>query len=473
MIVDTLVVTNVATSPVIDGIVDPVWNSATEINVNLGETYDVHDPASIMDCGGCHGFNSTISVNLKAVYTASHIYILATWPDSTASFTRGGSWSFSNSTWEKLTPEQSEDRISFFWPLGQITGNPYNSGGCMAKCHTYWPTDTDPHVSTHGIVDDAWLETGRGDMWHSKGARGGAYLSASGSNITVDPLTHQVTAGTFSMTGFADDKYVDVWQPDSINGEDGGRYGDAGTSGYSHNRIADKSRPKFMEMAPVDYADAMFLTQDEIDNNECVGDATTGVSDVDAATYWPAYSSFDAIVPERILRQPTGSRGDLDFGAVWNNGTWTAEMGRELQNGNADDIQFELASEYIFGIAEFDNSRHGYEHRTSRMRALHFQPIDGIDENPLSVVNTFKLEQNYPNPFNPVTTISYSIPTAEKVTISVYSVNGSLVRVLINDRQSVGNHKVQLNGDDLGSGVYFYQIQAGNFSAIKKCILIK
>lgn len=362
----------VKTAPNVDGIVENLWESLPEITVALGETYDVHDPASITDCAGCHKFDSKVTVNLKAVYNGGKIFVLAKWPDSTASFTRGGAWSFANGSWQKPYPEQSEDRISFFWPIGEIKGNPYNTGGCMAKCHIYYPTDTDPHVSTHGIVDDAWLEEGRADMWHSKAARGAAYSSATGTDLVINPNTHEVIGGTFSMLGFADDKYVDVWAHDSINGEDGGRYGDFGSSGYKHNRIGDKSRPKFMEKNPVDFADAMVLTQGEIDAGECVGDATTGVSDNDAALYWPNYSALNAVIPERILFQADGSRGDLAFGAVWKDGYWTAEISRELINGNDDDIQFKLNEEYTFGVAAFDNSRHGYEHRTSKMNTLQF-----------------------------------------------------------------------------------------------------
>ena len=193
----------------------------------MGETYDVHDPSSIMDCQGCHRRDSDVTVTLKAVYTTNRIYFLAIWPDPMVSFTRGDSWSFVGGSWQKFNPEQSEDRISFFWPIGEICGEPYDTGGCMAKCHTYYPPDTDSHVSEHGIVDDAWLASERADMWHSKPARGAAYFSASGSDLTVDSVTHEIITGSFSMLGYVDDKYVDKLQPDEKNGEDGGRYGDA------------------------------------------------------------------------------------------------------------------------------------------------------------------------------------------------------------------------------------------------------
>ena len=474
---------NVTNAPTVDGIVDQVWESATELNVPLGETFDVHNPASIMDCAGCHSYNSSYNLKLKAVYTTDRIHVLAKWTDSTASFTRNGSWDFSSGSWAKPNSEQSEDRIALFFPIGQITGNPYNTGGCMAKCHTYYPTDLDPHVSSHGIVDDAWLESGKADMWHSKAGRGAAYLSASGSNLTINPSTHEVIGGTFSMTGYIDDKWVGVWAHDSINGEDGGRYGDGGSSGYSHNRIGDKSRPKYMETAPVDFADAMVLKDIEITNGECVGDATAGVSDIDATDYWTNYASLNAVVPERILKAPSGSRGDIDFGAVWNNNEWTAEFSRALQNGNDDDVQFDVTQKYIFGSAIFENSRHGYEHRTSRMDTLIFDSAVGVEDISENLPDSYKLLQNYPNPFNPSTTIRYALPFDSNVKISIYKVTGELVKVLVSGTKTAGNYEVTMNTahekTEFSSGIYFYQIEANaidgsnSFKQTKKMILLK
>ncbi len=472
----------VTNAPIVDGVVDQIWTSATELNVPLGETFDVHNPASINDCAGCHKYNSSYTLKLKAVYTTDRIYMLAKWSDSTASLTRNGSWDFSTGSWTKPNSSQSEDRIALFFPIGQITGNPYNTGGCMAKCHNYYPTDLDPHVSTHGIVDDAWLESGKADMWHSKAGRGTAYLSASGTNLTVNPLTHEVTDGTFSMTGYIDDKWVGVWAPDSINGEDGGRYGDAGSSGYSNNKIGDQSRPKYMETAPVDYADAMVLKDIEITNGECVGDATTGVSDIDAATYWANYAALNAIVPERILRAPTGSRGDIDFGAVWNNYEWTAEFSRPLQTGNTDDVQFDITQHYIFGTATFENSRHGYEHRTSKMDTLIFDNAVSVEEILDAIPVAYKLFQNYPDPFNPTTMIKFSLPFDSKVKVVVYSINGEMVKVLADGEFTAGDHEAQFSTNSvngLASGIYLYSINAvsndgkSNFTQTKKMVLLK
>ncbi len=322
----------VTTPPTVDGFAtDAAWAEATDFKVSLG------DGMEDFSCGSCHSLNSSVQVKLKAVYTTSKLYVLASWPDNTASFTRSGSWSFGSGSWTKPNSNQSEDRIAFFWPMGMIGGDDYSSGGCMTKCHT----------------DDSgvYLTTGRADMWHMKAARSLGVSSSSGSGLAIDANTHQVTGGTVAMAGWMDDKYVDEWR----DHEDVGRYGDAGSSTYSHNRISDRSRPIYMERNPTDFMDAMILTQSEIDGGETVGDATNGVSDDSAAVYWPNYASLQAVVPERILDGPAGSRGDIVQAASWSYGTWTTEIARALDTGNDDDIQFAAGNEYTFGISIMDN----------------------------------------------------------------------------------------------------------------------
>lgn len=85
----------------------------------------------------------------------------------------------------------------------------------------------------------------------------------------------------------------------------------------------------------------------------------------------------------------------------------------------------------------------------------------------------FHLEQNYPNPFNPSTIIGYQVPIAGLVTIKVYDVLGNEIAILVDDEKPAGNFKIEFNGSNLSSGVYFYRIQAGNYTQTKKFILMK
>ena len=85
----------------------------------------------------------------------------------------------------------------------------------------------------------------------------------------------------------------------------------------------------------------------------------------------------------------------------------------------------------------------------------------------------FCLYPNYPNPFNPETTIKYGLPEESFVTLSIYDINGHLIRTLIRKTQSAGYHSVQWNASRFGSGIYFYQIIADEFHQVSKCILVK
>jgi hypothetical protein len=85
----------------------------------------------------------------------------------------------------------------------------------------------------------------------------------------------------------------------------------------------------------------------------------------------------------------------------------------------------------------------------------------------------YSLEQNYPNPFNPGTSIKYNISTECKVTLKVYDLLGKEVAVLVNQQQKPGNYIVLFEANNLTSGIYLYQLQAGNFIETKKMLLLK
>jgi hypothetical protein len=89
------------------------------------------------------------------------------------------------------------------------------------------------------------------------------------------------------------------------------------------------------------------------------------------------------------------------------------------------------------------------------------------------VPGTFALEQNYPNPFNPTTTINFSLAKASNVKLLVYNILGQQVRTLIDTRMNAGQQSVVFDASKLASGVYFYRLETGNFSSVKKMLLLK
>jgi hypothetical protein len=85
----------------------------------------------------------------------------------------------------------------------------------------------------------------------------------------------------------------------------------------------------------------------------------------------------------------------------------------------------------------------------------------------------YALSQNYPNPFNPTTTIEYQLPAAGTVKLVVYDILGKESAVLVNETQEPGMYKVQFDPSRLSSGVYFYRLTAGTYSAMKKMLFVK
>ena len=85
----------------------------------------------------------------------------------------------------------------------------------------------------------------------------------------------------------------------------------------------------------------------------------------------------------------------------------------------------------------------------------------------------FLLSQNFPNPFNPSTKIKYSVPQTSNVVVKVFDILGNEIETLVNEEKSAGTYELMWNAANLPSGVYFYQLKAGDFVQTKKMILIK
>lgn len=99
--------------------------------------------------------------------------------------------------------------------------------------------------------------------------------------------------------------------------------------------------------------------------------------------------------------------------------------------------------------------------------------LTGVSNELNNTPKDFALSQNYPNPFNPSTVISYSIPSAANVKVIVYNAVGQKVEIIKNGFKQAGNYSVSFNASDLPSGIYFYRLEAGQFSQVKKMLLLK
>jgi plastocyanin len=91
----------------------------------------------------------------------------------------------------------------------------------------------------------------------------------------------------------------------------------------------------------------------------------------------------------------------------------------------------------------------------------------------IDVPLNFELLQNYPNPFNPATSITFSIPQTQHVTLKVFNALGQEIKTLVNGIREAGSHRIDFDASGLYSGIYFYRIDADDFSQVKKMTLIK
>lgn len=125
---------------------------------------------------------------------------------------------------------------------------------------------------------------------------------------------------------------------------------------------------------------------------------------------------------------------------------------------------YELDSGVLHFVAETGDSTNIFYHYDNRLFAPEISDVP----------TSFVLEQNYPNPFNPRTTIRFALPEDQHVTLTVYNLLGQIIIEPMNDQPyDAGIHTITLDTGHFSSGVYFYRIQAGKWSATRKMILMK
>jgi len=315
----TLTAVKVPTPPSLDGDAkDEAWAKAQPLAVPVKE-------GSIGD----------IPVTLKAVYTDTHIYLLAQWSDKTETVEQHP-YTFDGQKWGK--PEEPlEDRFAIQW---NISTADFERKGCAVLCHTgtRYP-DKKPRMHTNAPGEFT-------DEWHWKAAR-------------ANPM------------GYVDDKYLDSTV--DPKDDEAAHHADGGTRVYKGSKMKDGA-PEFVwkgspgKPPAVDAAKAgLFLMS------------------VDAAPYGPTnpltgkpWAKGDK-VPVAILQEPTGSNADIRAVGRWIKGVWTLEMSRALnpganavKDGKKIDVVFEPGKTYHFGISVFDNAE-AMDHSFSDVLTLVFR----------------------------------------------------------------------------------------------------
>ena len=97
----------------------------------------------------------------------------------------------------------------------------------------------------------------------------------------------------------------------------------------------------------------------------------------------------------------------------------------------------------------------------------------GVEQLSNNTPDTFQLEQNYPNPFRTATSITFTLPSFSFVTIKLFDVFGREIETMLNEQRDKGTYTIEWLNRDLKSGMYFYQLRAGNIVGTKQLLLIK
>ncbi|OGU37356.1 MAG: hypothetical protein A2068_11910 [Ignavibacteria bacterium GWB2_35_6b] len=119
------------------------------------------------------------------------------------------------------------------------------------------------------------------------------------------------------------------------------------------------------------------------------------------------------------------------------------------------------------------NLNHEYFFRTSTLAIASTAVIAGIIDYKINIPPDYYLSQNYPNPFNSETTINYSIPIDDYVSVKVYNILGQLVSTLVSEYHNPGKFSVKFNSQNLPSGVYIYTVETTRFKEAKKMMVLK
>ena len=307
---------------------DAAWAKAKSISVPLDEmmykstTYE--------------GMTRTVAV-LQSVYDDKNIYIKVQYVDPTLSLNRNPWIKQDDGTWKKMkNPDNmgqentyGEDKIAFFW---NINTHGFEKKGCAIACH----------IKRDGMIEGiADKSAGRKFTRHP-----GEFLDT----------WHWKSVGSGLSTGIADDQYVDSNTDPKVDRKWGRRFDEKTGGGEKENINADKSAPQFMSK---------------------IADANrTWIMESDKVPFVDTFKVGD-MIPGVVVSKLTGSRGDVEANAAWDDGKWTIVFKRALvtssPKASEQDVQFnDLTKPYYFGIAVFDNATIDHLYHDGSI-ALHFK----------------------------------------------------------------------------------------------------
>jgi len=188
----------------------------------------------------------------------------------------------------------------------------------------------------------------------------------------------------------------------------------------------------------------------------------------DSGETWTPQSTLEGRAINNLVFADTLEGWCSSYGVVPAKIYFTSDGGKSWTS------QFECDStDYIEDIFFLNNS-YGWTLTNQGKIIKYGEPIQVSADKPGNIyAEEFIIYQNYPNPFNPTTSISFRLPTRSFVTLKVFDILGKEIETMISEEMPAGSYSREWNAVNLPSGVYFYRLQAGSFTQMKKLILLK
>jgi len=153
-------------------------------------------------------------------------------------------------------------------------------------------------------------------------------------------------------------------------------------------------------------------------------------------------------------------------------GAWTENADLSDTSSSYSNTGLIANTTYYYRVRAYANSTTDIPHYSSYSNEAN-ATVTSIEQISQPIPDHYLLAHNFPNPFNPTTTIMYDLPKEGIVTIKIYDLLGIEVKTLVDEYKSAGSYSVEFNAGNLSSGTYFYRITTGDFTDVKKLILMR
>ncbi|MDQ3022168.1 MAG: choice-of-anchor D domain-containing protein [Bacteroidota bacterium] len=323
-----------------------------------------------------------------------------------------------------VTSTSTGGAIDFSFNGGPYGVNGFNNTGGTVWSYpvssTVWNLKNIPDVNADGVSDIAGFVGFDGTTFVISGS--------NGSQIWSQPLGSSINGNIKLADDLSNDGYMDMF-----------------SSGPRSLTLVDSKTGSIKWTNPLD--------NNYIHGVDVLSDLTgNGIKEIVAGTQ------------NSNLYVVNGDSGRILF--TYNFGTATTNTVEQV--ARLKSIDGNISSEFLGGS------------RTGKLICFSGGPdgIVGITNSSNIVPEKFSLSQNYPNPFNPVTKIKFDLPSIVNnklsiVSLKIFDVLGKEVETLVNEKLSPGSYEVEFNGSNFSSGIYFYKLEAENFSEVKRMILLK